>query len=107
MAEEKGKIKVPAQEEVRIIDMKLKEVFLTVVGIMALAGVGYGAYSYIRAKTDQRRIETIGTTVSTIAREFASVIKDTKINTSSATPESPSKNAMKIQYTAKNKRKAS
>ena len=38
--------------------------------------------SHIKAKSDQKRIEAVGTTVSTIVRELASVLRDTEFKPS-------------------------
>lgn len=70
----KTRIEVPAPEEVRVIDMKLGELFLGVIACATLAGVGFTYYAHVKAHSDACRIDAIAKAISAVTGDIIRAI---------------------------------
>lgn len=70
---------VPILEpEVKVIDMKLGELFLGVMICATLASVGFTYYTHVKARSEERRIMAIASAVSKVASEIIRVVPNGK-----------------------------
>lgn len=66
---------VPTEErEVKVIDMKLGELFLGVLACATLAGVGFTYYTHVKARSEERRIRAIAGAISKVTSEVMRIM---------------------------------
>jgi len=69
--------RVPIEEpDVKVIDMKLGEIFLGITGCMALTAIAFTYYSHVKAKTEERRIHALAEAVASVAGDLSMVFYD-------------------------------
>ena len=70
-------IQVPKEEDVRVIDLQLKEVVLGVTSLMALGGIAYTFYQKQKIKAETQKYEAMASAVGSIVKELSTFLAPT------------------------------